>query len=534
MDILFISTILIILIDFIGILLILLVYFSNKKSQLNQLFCVMTFLALLWITFAFISDIPSQLPNSLIWNRLVYFILSLFFFTTFLFSFLFPKEQKRYLVLEKIIFFISVTIALVSLFTPLVIKDIESKDWGTNLILGNFFPTFAMLGIIWLLSLIILFIRFLKLSSKEKIQTQYFFFGFSIFFIMNIVFNVVFPAIRGSYEFYQFGNFSIIFFLGYTAYAIIAKQLFGIKIILTETLIGIILVILFSQILTAQTLLWRISYGIILALFCIFGYLLIKSVLSEIEQRKTLAILNEKLQIAYKEVEKLSSAKSEFISIASHQIRTPLTAIKGYISMILEGYYGKLVDKVKTPLENVYNSNEKLIKLVNDLLSISRIESGKVELELEECLIEEIVMRVINDLKITAEKKKLYLKLEKPTESLPKTTLDKNKIRQVILNLVDNAIKYTQKGGIMVNIKTIDSKFQITIKDTGGGMSKKDLAKLFGSFSRGVIGSQSHPEGAGLGLYIAKHFVEMHSGRIWAESDGIDKGSTFFIELPIR
>jgi len=533
MDILSISTVLVVLIDFIGILLILLVYFSNRKAQLNRLFCVMTLLALLWITFALISDMPSQLPNSLIWNRVIYFVLSLFFFTTFLFSFLFPTEQKRYPIFEGIMFCLSVIIAFASLFTPLIIKDIEPKSWGTNLILGSFFPTFAMLGMAWLLSLIILFIRFLKLPPREKTQAVYFFFGFSIFFIMNIIFNVVFPAVRGSYEFYQFGNFSIIFFLAFTAYAIIAKRLFGIKVILTETLIGLILIISLSQILTAQTLWWRILYGTIFILLCIFSYLLVRSVLREIEQREKLAILNEKLRIAYQEVEKLSKAKSEFISIASHQIRTPLSAIKGYISMILEGTYGKITDKAKTPLENVYNSNERLVKLVNDLLSVSRIESGKIEFEPQKSSIEEVIMGVVDDLKIAAEKKKLYLKLEKPAEPLPKIMLDKDKMRQVILNLVDNAIKYTQKGGITIDTKVIDSKLQTLIKDTGGGMNKEDLVKLFESFSRGITGSQSYTGGTGLGLYIAKKFVEMHNGKIWAESPGPNKGSTFYIELPI-
>ena len=112
--------------------------------------------------------------------------------------------------------------------------------------------------------------------------------------------------------------------------------------------------------------------------------------------------------------------------------------------------------------------------------------------------------------------------------------LDKNKMRQVILNLIDNSIKYTQEGGIIIDTKIVNSKLQILIKDTGGGMSKEDLAKLFESFSRGITGSQSYTEGTGLGLYIAKKFVEIHNGKIWAESDGIGKGANFFIELPIN
>ncbi|MDP2926751.1 MAG: HAMP domain-containing sensor histidine kinase, partial [bacterium] len=146
--------------------------------------------------------------------------------------------------------------------------------------------------------------------------------------------------------------------------------------------------------------------------------------------------------------------------------------------------------------------------------------------------IEEIIMGAIDDLKITAEKKKLYLKFEKPTEPLPKIMLDKDKMRQAILNLVDNAIKYTQKGGIAIEAQILDSRCRILIRDTGEGMNEEELTKIFESFSRGTVGTKAYTEGVGLGLYIARRFVEMHRGRVWAESEGRNKGSTFYIELP--
>ncbi|MFH1036669.1 MAG: HAMP domain-containing sensor histidine kinase [Patescibacteria group bacterium] len=527
MDILSVSRLLVILIDFIGILLILLVYLADKKSKLNRLFCVMTLLALIWITSALISDNPSQLHNALIWNRFVYFILALFFFTTFLFSFLFPKEQKRYPIWERIMFFLSVGIAFSSLFTPLVIKDVRPTNWGTDLVWGSFFPTFAALGMVWLLSLVILFKRLSSLSQREKIQTQYFFFGFSIFFIMNIIFNVIFPAVRGTYEFYQFGNFSIIFFLAFTAYAIISKQLFGIKLILTETLVGTLLIVLFFQIFTAQTLSWRILNGIIFVLSCVFGYLLIKSVIQEIKRRV-------EIQRLYEEVDRLSKAKSEFLSIASHQLRTPLTAIKGYVSMLLEGSYGKIPKTVEEKLDRVYQVNEKLISFISDLLNVSRIERGKLELQLEKGRLEDIISAEVDELQLKAEQKGLYLKWQKSQGKLPELNIDVGKIKQVVANLIDNAIKYTEKGGVTVDLKHLDGKLQVSVSDTGFGMDSKEINKLFESFSRGSAGTQMDHEGLGIGLYIARKFMELHNGRLWAESEGKGKGSTFFIELPVK
>jgi len=242
----------------------------------------------------------------------------------------------------------------------------------------------------------------------------------------------------------------------------------------------------------------------------------------------------KELREAYEELQKLDRAKSEFISIASHQLRTPLTAIKGYISMMIEESYGKPPEKMRKPLENIYLSNERLIKLVNDLLSVSRIESGRIEIKLEKVSIDEIIVSLIEELKGLAREKDLYLKFEKPEKPLPEISVDEERIRQVILNLIENAIRYTNKGSITISAKKSDSKIQISIKDTGEGISKEEIPYLFESFSRGSAGTRFWTEGAGLGLYVAKKFVEMHNGKIWAESPGRGKGSTFYIELKIR
>ncbi|MBI2038332.1 MAG: HAMP domain-containing histidine kinase, partial [Candidatus Nealsonbacteria bacterium] len=231
---------------------------------------------------------------------------------------------------------------------------------------------------------------------------------------------------------------------------------------------------------------------------------------------------------------RLDKAKSEFISIASHQLRTPLSVIKGYISMIIEGVYGKLSEKQASPLENVYQSSERLIKLVNDLLNLSRLEAGKIEFKPEPAFLENIVFSVAEELKINAEKKGLYMKIMKPSASLPEIMIDQDKLRQVILNIIDNAIKYTQAGGITVALKQLDFWVRITVSDTGEGMAKEEMAGLFQTFTRAHAGTRLNIEGAGIGLYVAKKFVEMHKGKIWAESQGRGKGSTFFIELPVK
>jgi len=266
---------------------------------------------------------------------------------------------------------------------------------------------------------------------------------------------------------------------------------------------------------------------IILLIVGIVSSALIQRILNEEEIRK-------KLQKAYKELKKLDEAKTEFISIASHQLRTPLTAIKGYISLINEKIYGRPPKRMKRPLENICVSTERLIKLVGDLLNISRIEAGKVKLNIEKSQLEDIINSVVSELRTLAKEKKLYLKWKKPRKPLPKVLVDKDKIRQVVLNVIDNAIRYTERGGITIRYRKGNQISKLIISDTGEGMTKKEISNLFRSFTRGSTGQKTWTEGTGLGLYIAKKFLDLHNGKIWAKSPGRGKGSTFYIELPIE
>lgn len=237
---------------------------------------------------------------------------------------------------------------------------------------------------------------------------------------------------------------------------------------------------------------------------------------------------------ANKELKQLDAAKSEFISIASHQLRTPLTVIKGYISMMLEGSFGELTDGGRDSLDKVYESNERLIQLVENLLNISRIESGRLQFQYEVVQFEEIIDSVIEELAGNIKKKGLHLNYKKPTKPLPKMKIDDEKIRQVIMNLVDNAIKYTKKGSITINLKKTGSNLQFCVSDSGIGISKEYLPNLFKKFSRGEGTSVIHTEGTGLGLYVAREMIEAHKGKIWAESKGEGMGSRFCFEIPVK
>lgn len=517
------NKILVALINLIGIWLAILVYQNNPKGKLNRVFILMVILMFFWVNFAYFARVIginqpdlASLFLKIAWSATPLFATFLYFLVIYLL-----KKEKKYQFLNKIVFFVGIGIVLITSLTNLIIERIRFIDGDLTIIYGR--GMLPYLGIMFLLLCLILYPLFkgyFKLSKERKQKIEYFLVGIFIFYLGNIVFNIILPVVFGIIRFYWLGDYSTIFLLGFSSYAIVKRELFGIKVVLTALLVSLIAILLLLDTLVFTQELWlQIIKGGAFIIFLYLGYQMIKSVLLEIKRRE--------------EVERISRAKTEFISIASHQLRTPLTAIKGYISMILEGTYGRLTGRAKQPMENVYESNERLINLINDLLNISRLEAGKLKLEPEEVSPEELVKSVINELKIKTKEKGIYLRMEKLAKPLPKILIDRAKIRQVVLNIVDNAIRYTEKGGITIKLKIENLKLKIVISDTGEGMNEQELSKIFKSFSRGLAGSKHYTEGAGLGLYVAKRFVEMHKGRAWAESEGKGKGSTFYIELPV-
>jgi len=246
------------------------------------------------------------------------------------------------------------------------------------------------------------------------------------------------------------------------------------------------------------------------------------------ETAKQLSRANERLL----ELDKL---KDEFVGVASHELRTPMTAIKGFIWMVLEGKGGKLASKQKYYLGKASEGVERMLNLINDMLDVSRIESGAMKLEKVKGSLPELVNEVISELRVKAEGKGLSLAFQEPQSAVPDLLFDPGKIREVLVNLVGNAIKYTDSGEVTVSVEKGDDGFVITtVSDTGRGISPDDLGKLFKKFGRldNSFVTTAESGGTGLGLYIAKSLVEAHGGKITVESE-LGKGSAFRFTLPV-
>jgi len=248
---------------------------------------------------------------------------------------------------------------------------------------------------------------------------------------------------------------------------------------------------------------------------------------------ETLQQANRELQDANLRLRELDKAKSEFLSIASHQLRTPISAIKGYLSMIIDGDFGPIPKSIDTVVKNLFESASRLARLINIFLNVSRIESGRLKLEKKPLQISGLIDSVIVELINQAKQKNVQLEYKKDKKVPPLILADSDKLREVILNLIDNAIKYTPQGHIDVKVKIEDKNLKFIVEDTGIGIDKEEVKTLFRKFVRGSGVAQIHTGGSGLGLFIAQKIIKEHGGEVWAESDGKGKGSRFQFVLPV-
>lgn len=513
-----------------NLFLVSLLWTRAKRDTSSAMYMIMVATVALWTaSMIFYRSAPPELTVKA--AQMLYISATLIPFFLLYFAVLFPSLTFTLSRLQTILIaLLPLSIIGFTLSHNLVIKEVlDSPGEEKKIVFGILYPMYALyISGYFILALWYLLKKYRKSSGILKTQISYILLGLLISIVLGSFFNLSLPSI-GDFRFNWLGNVTTLIMVSITTYAIVAKRLFDIRIVLTQSLVGIIAILLFINVILSETPFEYFWKGGLLLAFLIAGYLLIKSVMNEIKQR-------EELQQTYAKLKELDEAKSEFVSIASHQLRTPLTAIKGYISMILEGSYGNLNETQHKPMKSVYESNERLINLVNDLLNISRIESGKIDMKWAQKNIEDVIKSVIEEIGIKAKEKKIKLVFEKSEELIPQVTLDEAKIRNVLLNVVDNAIRYTKKGKITIRAyqKQKESSIVIEVKDTGDGMTQEELSHLFESFSRGGAGTRTSTEGAGLGLYIAKQFMKLHKGQIWAESQGRGEGSTFFIELPMQ
>ncbi len=233
--------------------------------------------------------------------------------------------------------------------------------------------------------------------------------------------------------------------------------------------------------------------------------------------------LNRRLQQA-------DQYKSTFLASMSHELRTPLGALIGYSEMLLQGNYGELNEKQENRIERIHRNALILLELINDVLDLSKIEAGKIELDMKIVPLNRVVETLRSNVEPQAERKNLYFVVEMDDNLCP-VYADETRIRQVLVNLLSNAIKFTREGGVTLKLRNVTEGVLVSVCDTGIGISPEHHEHIFEAFRQADSSTTREYGGTGLGLAIAKHFVEMHKGKIWLESES-GKGATFYVQLP--
>jgi signal transduction histidine kinase len=241
---------------------------------------------------------------------------------------------------------------------------------------------------------------------------------------------------------------------------------------------------------------------------------------------------SEELQRLNARLQQASKAKSDFLANMSHELRTPMNAILGFVEMVLDGLYGEVPPDLKEPLTDIQTNGKHLLRLINDVLDLSKIEAGRMELALAEYSVQDVVDTVRASLQSLAREKGLGFTAA-AQDDIPVALGDGKRITQCLVNLVGNALKFSKRGSVAVWVEQQGDNLLYRVSDTGIGIPQNELENIFGEFQQVDTAITREFSGTGLGLNITKKFVEMHGGRIWVESE-LGKGSTFFFSIPLR
>ncbi len=507
--------------------------YLKSRSILSKILLAISFVfaiwatldLLIWINYDKASVIMSSWAPIEIFS-VTLFLLSLYFIDVFC-------EKRDVSLRKKVLFSLILAPLIISAPTTLYLKGFDARECvalENSLYLQYVFFVKAVTSF----SIIIFaIVKYVKADKQFRKQILLLSLGLASFIFAFFVAGFISEkTLDYTYEIY--GLFGMVIFIGSLAFLIVRFKTFNIKLVGAQALVFSLIILIGSQFFFIRNNTNRVLTAITLAVTGVIGINLIRSVKKEVAQREKIEKQEKELEGANARLKELDQLKSEFVSLATHQIRGPLTSIKGYASMVLEGDYGDLPRPFKGPIDTIYQSSRSLAVIVDDFLNVSRIEQGRMKYDLTVFDLCKLINEVANEIRPTIENKGLQFSVTTCSESV-NISGDYGKLKQVVSNLLDNSSKYTQKGSITVSLNPnlADKKVLLMIKDTGVGIRASTIPHLFQKFSRAEDASKVNILGTGLGLYVAKEMIKAHGGKIWVESEGEGKGATFFVELKL-
>ncbi len=377
--------------------------------------------------------------------------------------------------------------------------------------------------------------KYVRSRGDEKQKARLILTGTGSSAIVATTSNLFLPFL-GIFDYFWLGPAISLAMVIVIGYAIMRHDLLGFKSVLAQSYAYLIPILGLFGLFYARSVTELIVAIMIMIVLSILSIMLLKKIFKETELRRKNEELSENLKKANERLRNLDQLKTEFLSIATHQLRTPLTAIKGYTSLILEGAYGKAPNEMQKILDNIFKSSSLMAETITDFMNVSRIELGHIEYNKSDFECSQLINEVVSELQPRAKEAGLALNMkhECGDNQSPILNGDYGKVKYIFSNLVENAIKYTPHGSVTVSGKINLDRHTVlvTIQDTGIGISKDEIDDLFSKFKRARNAHNINIQGTGLGLFVAREMVKAHGGNIWVESDGEGKGSRFLVELP--
>lgn len=517
------------------------VFFNGPKLLLNKLLLLIAICFSLWslVSLTAWTNIHSDwLLFAWSFYGVLFAIISIlcvYFFKVFL-------TKKDVSFNTKLIFILLLLPVLLFAHTDLSLKGFNITLCDAFEYEGMLFKIYSnLLGLIAFAWIFVSYItNYKKISLNFRKQLSLMFFGIEFFLLsfFSLTFFATYLAIEGylyDSRVEMYGMFGMTVFMVFLGIMIVKFKSFNARMLTSQALILGLIILIGSQFTFLTSKVNIILNSITLVLICVAGYLLIKSAKKEVRQREEIEKLAVNLATANTRLKEIDRLKSEFVSIASHQLRSPITAISGYASLLREGSYGPMTARMLEPLERIEQSSRMMATSIEDYLNVSRIESGNMKYVLTDFNLTNEAEHIADDLRSEALKGGLIILFKKNLSSMGIVNADVGKVQQIIHNLINNSIKYTQRGTITVYVHDDPQrkKIYVDILDTGVGMSEHTISTIFQKFERGNKANTVNVKGTGLGLYVALKMAEAMGGDIGGYSEGEGKGSRFTIELPL-
>jgi signal transduction histidine kinase len=540
-----------------GIFFIIVLLANSLREKLYIWLTAMVVCIIGWVNFAYLGYIDPDLLRATFFYRLnLSFVAILLFIEYMLYIDSFLGLRKKFLkwpiaIISSIFFF-------AILFSNLLISGANRQSWGNEIIFGPFNTFFNIFAFTLNIGIVIALVsRYYSLSPAYKKKTLFFLVGTFLFIFLNILFNIIIPVSLQTARYQHFGDYSSVFFLFFTAYAILRHKFMNVKIALTAILIGVMSMFVFIDIFSLSHSPFELSIKItILVLFVIISIFLVRSVLNEIQQREELTKTNKALDQSRQKYKELAKEQEDIIDIIGHELRAPIATILQTIYLYKETgapYRQKmiqimkkdiiLVERLKLFLDSfssIERSSKHALTLVNSLLETVRIDTNMIRITKTEFDISSLVKEVGESYALLmADSVHIHLKLPQKTVLIQ---ADKVKIEQALHELIRNGIKYKKIDAqlpvsLTVSLQKTAHEVHLSVTDEGRGINPEKIPFLGSKFKRlnekkdNPISKQ--PGGTGLGLYIVRTYMEKHQGRLVIESKGEGQGTTCTLVIPI-